>query len=61
MVKQQSLVLSLSLMAIQYCQAVCYSTHLTEDSEVISDASEEAGGEVLLYILFQTRKMLHDL
>ena len=29
--------------------SVCYSVDLTEDSEVISDVSEEAGGEVLLY------------
>jgi len=29
--------------------SVCYSADLTEDSEAISDASEEAGGEVLLY------------
>ena len=29
--------------------SVCYSTDLTEDSEAILDASEETGGEVLLY------------
>ena len=27
--------------------SVCYSTDLTEDSKVISDISEETGGEVL--------------
>ena len=29
--------------------SVCYSADFTEDSKAISDASEEAGGEVLPY------------
>jgi len=41
--------------------SVCYSTDLTEDSKAISDALEEAGGEVILYHLEPERLVLRYL
>ena len=38
--------------------SVCYSADLTKHSEVISDASEEAGGEVLLYHFKPVRRSM---
>jgi len=38
--------------------SVCYSADLTEDSEVISDASEEARGEVLYFIVSNQKDTL---